>query len=75
MKIKFLLALLVLSSCLQTNETNKKTETRNSYFDYGTTTIEHDGCEYVIWSATEKGGITHKGNCKYCEQRKLNTYE
>jgi hypothetical protein len=26
--------------------------------------IEIEGCEYVVWREYQKGGITHKGNCK-----------
>lgn len=37
---------------------------------------EFDGCEYVVWQNTDYGHgqqyfryMTHKGNCKYCQQR------
>lgn len=36
---------------------------------YGVNTIVHDSCEYVIYSGSQKGGIIHKGNCKFCKQR------
>ena len=33
-----------------------------------------DSCEYVVYRESfgrgAAGGITHKGNCKFCEQRK-----
>lgn len=29
------------------------------------------GCEYVVFKNGYAGGITHKGNCKFCEQRKI----
>jgi hypothetical protein len=28
--------------------------------------LEYDSCEYILVNK----GITHKGNCKYCEERK-----
>ena len=31
--------------------------------------IEVDGCEYVY---IPSGGIAHKGNCKYCIERRTN---
>lgn len=35
---------------------------------YTTTTI--DSCEYIIQgSLLNKAGITHKGNCRFCQQR------
>lgn len=48
----------------------------NSSKDYSIVTI--DSCEYVVYhydansvSGWSKGGITHKGNCKYCAKRAL----
>ena len=39
--------------------------------------IEIDSCEYIIYSYAKGyagyGFMTHKGNCKYCEQRKANS--
>lgn len=35
-------------------------------------TVEHDGCEYVVlrdYGYTAHSGITHKGNCRYCNKR------
>lgn len=33
-------------------------------------TIEYDGCEYVITEYDRGYSIAHKGNCKYCEERR-----
>ena len=34
-----------------------------------------DSCEYVVYGESygrgAAGGITHKGNCKFCQQRKI----
>ena len=45
---------------------------KNEYFSI----VEIAGCEYILYSKTSKirngygesgaGGLTHKGNCKYC---------
>ena len=33
--------------------------------------IEYDGCEYLLFGPYSYAGLlTHKGNCKYCEQRR-----
>lgn len=31
--------------------------------------VEYDSCEYILIFGDSKG-IAHKGNCKYCEERK-----
>ena len=36
--------------------------------------IEYDGCEYLLFGQYSYAGLlTHKGNCKYCEQRRNKT--
>ena len=36
--------------------------------------IEYDGCEYVLYKPGHfESLLTHKGNCKYCEQRRNKT--
>lgn len=39
--------------------------------------IEIDSCEYIVYSYSKGyagyGFMAHKGNCKYCEQRKANS--
>jgi len=37
--------------------------------------IEYDSCEYVRFSGGNTAWGGHKGNCKYCEQRKTNNNE
>ena len=41
----------------------------------GSDIIVVDSCEYVTWSSGYGGGICHKGNCKFCKQRKENNNE
>lgn len=64
-------SIILLTGCIPPEkEPNPSTKTNS--FDlggYGTHTVEHDSCEYVIWLDYQKGGITHKGNCKYCQKR------
>ena len=31
--------------------------------------IQLDSCEYVVFREAYKGGICHKGNCKFCAAR------
>ncbi len=31
--------------------------------------VEYDSCEYILIIGSDNG-ITHKGNCKYCEERR-----
>lgn len=49
---------------------NLSTSKKNVFaIGYRILVCEFDSCEYVILS---KGGITHKGNCKFCEERGKN---
>lgn len=36
---------------------------------YSIRTFEYDGCEYISFGSGNSLTITHKGNCKYCQQR------
>jgi hypothetical protein len=35
-------------------------------------TITYDSCEYVMGADAYRGVLAHKGNCKFCEERKEN---
>lgn len=37
--------------------------------------IEIDSCEYVFKRSPYQGYLAHKGNCKYCEQRRKREQE
>ena len=63
-----------LESCKQSMQ--DKTTTTNSTTIKGYTnlyTVEYDSCEYVVLEQSQHNGIgmgiTHKGNCKYCNKR------
>lgn len=31
--------------------------------------FEYDGCQYISFGSGHNLAVTHKGNCKYCQQR------
>jgi len=64
--ILFLIAMLMLTACNETRKTKTIDNVSGTTFDV----IEVDSCEYIIGSAGYKGYMAHKGNCKYCEQRR-----
>lgn len=64
--ILIIIALLMLTACNETRKTKTIDNVSGTAFDV----IEVDSCEYIIGSAGYKGYMAHKGNCKYCEQRK-----
>jgi len=53
----------------------KSNRHRNNLFNakYTFEVIEVDDCEYLIGSQGYGGYFTHKGNCKYCEERRNNS--
>lgn len=48
---------------------------KNKIFNatYAFEVIEVDNCEYLIGTQGYGGYLTHKGNCKYCEERSINS--
>lgn len=61
------LSILLLTCCTPIT----KEELRQLEFHYGKPDVlEFDSCEYVILKAGHVLGLAHKGNCKYCEQRR-----
>lgn len=70
--------LLVMScffSCsVSTNENKKATASNiddNVVKNYGIQILTIDSCEYVWVKKGRGAGLTHKGNCKYCDERAL----
>lgn len=39
--------------------------------DYRLSTIEYQGCEYVVMQShlQQHGTMSHKGNCRFCKER------
>ena len=59
-RLLIILSVVVLTGCEYDAKTAREQETK---------VIEVDSCEYVTWSGLYKGGIVHKQNCKYCNER------
>lgn len=67
-KYILLLFIISLTSCLPTNyKTTKKPEPNK----FGFSVIEFDSCEYIMASLGYRGFLAHKGNCKFCKERRL----
>ena len=65
-KFMIIAAVLMLTAC-NTTRTGRTTENVDgSAFDV----IVVDSCEYLIGDCGYSGYMSHKGNCKYCEQRR-----
>ena len=67
---KLIVILLILSSCTQQTVDSKKTE---YYFSNAVNPIELtiiDSCEYLYGPWGNATILTHKGNCRFCKQRK-----
>lgn len=76
--ILFIIACFILGSC---DNTTLKPTVKQTQIDYyfnkdGSTTwyaIELiDSCEYLVGQYGGTNFVTHKGNCKFCKQRKTN---
>lgn len=75
---KFFSLLLVVALCLVgLSSCNRETELRKrNDISKLTGVLSHDGvvvidsCEYVYIVSGYHGFLAHKGNCKYCEQRR-----
>ena len=69
MKKLLFIAAVLLCSCTREPRTVKNVG--GTSFDV----VEVDSCEYIIGCAGYKGYMAHKGNCKYCEQRRNHELE
>ena len=71
MKKLILLALIALAivGCISDNEEAK------IYEKDGFATLTYDSCEYVFKTAGYKGFLAHKGNCKFCAERRQKELE
>jgi hypothetical protein len=70
-KALLLLIAVCLCSCIET--TNTRTVMNVGGTDFHV--IEVDSCEYLICHEGYQGYMAHKGNCKYCEQRRAKNKE
>jgi hypothetical protein len=62
---------LLIVSCKEpvNNKETVKKSTEIFIHSSTITTVEHEGCEYVILYLNSGGSIIHKHNCKYCNKK------
>ena len=67
----FLLALtsLMMVGCISEEEEAK------IYENDGFATLTYDSCEYVFKISGYKGFLAHKGNCRFCKERRQKELE
>ena len=68
--ILLILTVLMMAGCYQVKANHKKNI--ELVCDYELESIEYQGCEYIIMQSHFKqhGTMIHKGNCKYCKERR-----
>lgn len=59
------LSVLLLAECVPPPK-ERDNKGISSYWDV----IVIDSCEYIYMTNFHQGFLAHKGNCKYCEQRR-----
>lgn len=69
------LAALMMVGCYQAKAYNDKQIELVS--DYRLSTIEYQGCEYVVMQSNwnKHGTMSHKGNCRFCKERRQKELE
>ena len=73
MKKIILLALtaLMMVGCSYQSEIAKSVSVEEGDFS----TIEYDSCEYLLRSGFYQGYLAHKGNCRFCKERRQKELE
>jgi hypothetical protein len=71
--IYLLLIAFVLFGCKEVNTHTKNTDFVISKDTNPLQLVEIDSCEYFFGDWGYASVLTHKGNCKFCEQRKPKT--
>lgn len=71
MKKIILLALIavIMAGCYDQTKAAKEA----SENDFGVTTI--DSCEYILRIGVSRGYLAHKGNCRFCKERRQKELE
>lgn len=64
-----LLATLTFCACGNVDNNRVQTESLETHVGSGISIITVDSCEYVWVKKGYGGGLSHKGNCKYCARR------
>lgn len=63
--LPLLFAMLLAVSC-----NNEGTKTSFLTFEHFYSTRTYDSCEYVRYRCGNFFGLAHKGNCRFCEERR-----
>lgn len=63
------LAALMMVGCISDKEEAE------IYEKDGFATLTYDSCEYVFKTAGYKGFLAHKGNCRFCKERRQKKLE
>ena len=80
MKYLFSFLMLVLCGCgqsvkqekiglIETKDEGMVVKKLNYGGEHEIKEFEYEGCEYIVIGMYDRMTITHKGNCKYCQQR------
>jgi|APSaa5957512622_1039677.scaffolds.fasta_scaffold23190_4 hypothetical protein len=69
-----LLAIIIVASLAGCNKSENATKTEiQKKPEVVTVVVVVEGCEYVLYQQKDSyagmGGLTHKGNCKFCEEK------
>jgi hypothetical protein len=74
-KLTLLLTLaFVMCGCCETTITNHR-ETKVDYMQDGFPITIIDSCEYIRYANGQGPEFTHKGNCKFCAERRKKEQE
>lgn len=66
-----LLILSLLAGCTEPDGQEREIKVRShEAFFSSYEIVKIDSCEYLELVTGDRYALTHKGNCKYCEQRK-----
>jgi hypothetical protein len=60
---------LLMVGCISDSEEAK------IYENDGFATLTYDSCEYVFKTSGYKGFLAHKGNCRFCKERRQKELE
>jgi hypothetical protein len=64
-----LLVAVIFCGCGNVDSNRVQKETLESKFAAGISVMTIDSCEYVWVKRGYGGGLSHKGNCKFCAER------
>lgn len=67
--ILLIVTTLIMVGCISDQEEAK------IYENDGFATLNYDSCEYVFKTAGHKGFLAHKGNCRFCKERRQKELE